>query len=210
MVHTRFTSFLLGLLFVMHALRNSSAYSHPGEEGLEATRKNVGVQKGLLDGVNTAGLRKIGLGGRKMAVHKVLMSKEIKEQDVTTSEISGKDSDASKKPLDCSQYEVNVQNNLNKLEPKSSKSASFRIPRSKPAQPQNSQDSKAASTKASLESSSRSDNKPASLETYHTSQRDHEARWLLQATKEIVNLMHKDYQGMGHRKPPINNHEPWH
>ncbi|KAL4652744.1 hypothetical protein ACB092_01G253700 [Castanea dentata] len=125
---------------------------------------------------------------------------------------AGKDSDASKKPLDCSQYKFifSHQNNLNKLEPKSSKSASFRIPRSKPAQPQNSQDSKAASTKASLESSSRSDNKPASLETYHTSQRDHEARWLLQATKEIVNLMHKDYQGMGRRKPPINNHEPWH
>nr|XP_023873121.1 uncharacterized protein LOC111985691 [Quercus suber] len=210
MVHTRFTSFLLGLLFVMHALRNSSAYSHPGEEGLEATRKNFGVQKGLLDGVDTAGLKKIGLGGRKMAVHKVLMSKEIEKQDVTTSEISGKDTDASKKPLDCSQYKVNVQNNLNKLEPKSSKSASFRIPRSKPAQPQNSQDSKAASTKASLESSSRSDNKPAYLETNHTSQRDHEARWLLQATKEIVNLMHKDYKGMGRRKPPINNHEPWH
>ncbi|XP_023873121.2 uncharacterized protein LOC111985691 [Quercus suber] len=210
MVHTRFTSFLLGLLFVMHALRNSSAYSHPGEEGLEATRKNFGVQKGLLDGVDTAGLKKIGLGGRKMAVHKVLMSKEIEKQHVTTSEISGKDTDASKKPLDCSQYKVNVQNNLNKLEPKSSKSASFRIPRSKPAQPQNSQDSKAASTKASLESSSRSDNKPAYLETNHTSQRDHEARWLLQATKEIVNLMHKDYKGMGRRKPPINNHEPWH
>nr|POE98016.1 hypothetical protein CFP56_72911 [Quercus suber] len=191
----------------MHALRNSSAYSHPGEEGLEATRKNFGVQKGLLDGVNTAGLKKIGLGGRKMAVHKVLMSKEIEKQDVTTSEISGATHFDGNSDLE---VKGDFKNNLNKLEPKSSKSASFRIPRSKPAQPQNSQDSKAASTKASLESSSRSDNKPAYLETNHTSQRDHEARWLLQATKEIVNLMHKDYKGMGRRKPPINNHEPWH
>nr|POE84998.1 hypothetical protein CFP56_63876 [Quercus suber] len=191
----------------MHALRNSSAYSHPGEEGLEATRKNFGVQKGLLDGVDTAGLKKIGLGGRKMAVHKVLMSKEIEKQDVTTSEISGATHFDGNSDLE---VKGDFKNNLNKLEPKSSKSASFRIPRSKPAQPQNSQDSKAASTKASLESSSRSDNKPAYLETNHTSQRDHEARWLLQATKEIVNLMHKDYKGMGRRKPPINNHEPWH
>lgn len=37
-----------------------------------------------------------------------------------------------------------------------------------------------------------------------------EARILLDATREIVNLMHKDYRGMGRRKPPINNHEPWH
>lgn len=26
--------------------------------------------------------------------------------------------------------------------------------------------------------------------------------------EEIVNLIHRDYKGMGHRKPPINNHEP--
>ncbi|GMY12816.1 hypothetical protein FCV25MIE_08055 [Fagus crenata] len=124
---------------------------------------------------------------------------------------AGEDSNASKKSLDRSQYKVNVQNNLNMLEPKASKFASFgSIPRSKPAQLQNtnskhSQDSKAVPTKASLE---RSD-KPASQEKYDSSERD-EARRLLEATKEIVNLMHKDYKGTAHRKPPINNHEPSH
>ncbi|KAK0584903.1 hypothetical protein LWI29_020644 [Acer saccharum] len=39
-----------------------------------------------------------------------------------------------------------------------------------------------------------------------------EAERLLIETKKIVNLMHKDYKGMDkpRRKPPINNHEPWH
>ncbi|KAF3443983.1 hypothetical protein FNV43_RR13673 [Rhamnella rubrinervis] len=37
-----------------------------------------------------------------------------------------------------------------------------------------------------------------------------ETRSLMEAAKEIVNLMHKDYKGMGRRKPPINNHEPKH
>ncbi|EXB77636.1 hypothetical protein L484_018152 [Morus notabilis] len=37
-----------------------------------------------------------------------------------------------------------------------------------------------------------------------------ETRRLLEAAKEIVSLMHKDYKGMGRRKPPINNHEPSH
>lgn len=41
------------------------------------------------------------------------------------------------------------------------------------------------------------------------SQKD-ETRSLLEAAKEIVNLMHKDYKGMGRRKPPINNDEPRH
>lgn len=47
------------------------------------------------------------------------------------------------------------------------------------------------------------------------SQVDEETRRLLEAEREIVNLMHKDYKGsagrsMGRRKPPINNHEPQH
>ncbi|KAB1211408.1 hypothetical protein CJ030_MR6G021402 [Morella rubra] len=85
----KLTSFLLGLLFFMHALRVSSAYANQGEEGLARRGTNGGVSKGLLDG---AGLRKIGLGGRKMVVQKVLR-KEIERQDTlngkAASEISG-------------------------------------------------------------------------------------------------------------------------
>jgi hypothetical protein len=47
MVHIRFTSFVLGLLFVMHALRVSSAYAHHGgdQEGVVVKGKEVAVQK---------------------------------------------------------------------------------------------------------------------------------------------------------------------
>lgn len=53
------------------------------------------------------------------------------------------------------------------------------------------------------------------LEPVKPSKVDEETRRLLEAEREIVNLMHKDYKGsagrsMGRRKPPINNHEPQH
>lgn len=45
----KLTSFLLGLLFFMHALRVSSAYANQGEEGLARRGTNGGVSKvGLL------------------------------------------------------------------------------------------------------------------------------------------------------------------
>ncbi|KAB1211409.1 hypothetical protein CJ030_MR6G021401 [Morella rubra] len=104
---------------------------------------------------------------------------------------------------------------MNILRPKSSNAASMGIPRSEPAQLPNtktehSQDSKAVTTKASsLGSSSRSD-KAVSQETYRTSQIDETRRFLIQATKEMVNLMNKDYGGMARRNPPHHNYEPWH
>lgn len=75
------------------------------------------------------------------------------------------------------------------------KPSSFGIPKHTKAEP------------ASLESSTSATDNCEVVE--ETSQKD-EARSLLEAAKEIVNLMHKDYKGMGRRKPPINNHEPEH
>ncbi|XP_041002519.1 uncharacterized protein LOC121248197 isoform X2 [Juglans microcarpa x Juglans regia] len=236
MVYLRFTSFvLIGLLFVMHALGDSSACTHQAghEEGLAvaAKGKNVAVPKGvlLLDGGNAFGLRNIGFGaGRKMAEQKVL-SKEIEVEDRvngagTTSEISGKDSNASKNSPGRSSQDQKVSNDQSnkKTLPKASKSAGLGSPRSKltahfpNTKPERTQDSKAVPTKASLGSSSRSDKPIFSQETHHDQttasdhQRDIETQRLLEATKEIVSLMHKDYGKMARRPPPSNNHEPWH
>ncbi|KAF5457592.1 hypothetical protein F2P56_021682 [Juglans regia] len=235
MVHLRFTSFVLGLLFVMPALSESSAYAQQGEDQgyFAAKENNVAVPKGVLprDGVNAAdGLGKIWHGGRKlMAVQKVLLSEEIEREDHglngRTSEISGEDSNASdsSRPGGLSQDKLNAQNNMNMPRPKSSKSASLGIPRStiKPAQfPNTNRDqqyyreySKAvlSNKAASLGSSSRSYKTVSDhQEIYDTSlQIRDETQRLLEATKEIVNLMHKDYGKMARRKPPTNNHDPW-
>ncbi|KAF5480115.1 hypothetical protein F2P56_000884 [Juglans regia] len=237
MVYLRFTSFvLIGLLFVMHALGDSSTCTHQAghdQEGLAvaAKGKNVAVPKGvlLLDRGNAFCLRNIGFGaGRKMAEQKVL-SKEIEVEDRvngagTTSEISGKDSNASKNSPGRSSQDHRVsddQSNKNTL-PKASKSAGLGSPRSKlltahfpNTKPERTQDSKAEPTKASLGSSSRSDKPIFSQETHHdqTTASDHqrdETQRLIEATKEIVSLMHKDYGKMARRPPPSNNHEPWH
>ncbi|XVF81794.1 hypothetical protein PTKIN_Ptkin15bG0185100 [Pterospermum kingtungense] len=37
-----------------------------------------------------------------------------------------------------------------------------------------------------------------------------ESKMLLEAAKEIVSLIHKDYKGADRRKPPINNNVPRH
>lgn len=97
-----------------------------------------------------------------------------------------------------------TQKNMNMSRPKASKSGSLGIPRSTTAQLPNTnkEQSHDQDSKASLGSSSRSD-KTVSRETYETQR-------LLEATKEIVNLMHKDYKGMARRSPPIHNQEPWH
>ncbi|XVF81795.1 hypothetical protein PTKIN_Ptkin15bG0185200 [Pterospermum kingtungense] len=64
MLHVRFTAFVLGLLFVLHALKSCSVHAHQGEEtvGEEAV---VSVQKEFL----------AAFGGRKMGGHEV--SEEI-------------------------------------------------------------------------------------------------------------------------------------
>ncbi|KAM6572934.1 hypothetical protein CsatA_017014 [Cannabis sativa] len=49
-----------------------------------------------------------------------------------------------------------------------------------------------------------------SQQTLNSQEATDETRRLIEAAKEIVSLMHKDYKGMGRRKPPINNHEPSH
>lgn len=73
----------------------------------------------------------------------------------------------------------------------------------------NSKDSKALPTKTSLESPSRAeiDQEPQGSATDLKS----EMQRLLDATREMVNLMNKDYTTRPPiRKPPINNKEPVH
>lgn len=73
----------------------------------------------------------------------------------------------------------------------------------KPEQPQDS------TTLPSLKGSPRSDN-GVSQELDNADDQIIDSQRLLVATKEIVNLMNKDYRGMPRRKPPINNNEPQH
>ncbi|XVE72265.1 hypothetical protein DITRI_Ditri11bG0025700 [Diplodiscus trichospermus] len=103
----------------------------------------------------------------------------------------------------------------NKLQSKTRDFAGLGIPRSdKPFHVENSiqfEESKVMPPKASLEShSSRSDD-PMTEEPLVIGN-GVELKRLLEAAKEIVNLMNKDYKGSNRprRKPPINNHIPRH
>ncbi|KAJ0043237.1 hypothetical protein Pint_18911 [Pistacia integerrima] len=93
-----------------------------------------------------------------------------------------------------------------KTETLNAEPAAVLLSNSKPIQ---SQDSKTLRTKASLKGSPRSDNE-VSQELDDTDDQTVDTQRLLVATKEIVNLMNKDYRGMPRRKPPINNDEPRH
>ncbi|XP_048230667.1 uncharacterized protein LOC8276098 isoform X2 [Ricinus communis] len=228
MVHIRFMRSVLGLLFLLNALRGPYSYAHPHqdwkfeESKLVVDEDNVvSAQKGFLDGLSTTSARKIGFGGRKMVVHhEVMMGKEIEKAD-----ISGKENNGFVKDLQGSQDQYFNHQNMNNLK----KSASLGTPKSEatvqlsntsPNPKHTTQSSKKLPTKASLKSHSRSEKL---LSDHHHHHHHHhqesqvtnpkgETQRLLEATKEIVNLMNKDYKGMDRprRKPPINNHVPIH
>ncbi|PQQ07107.1 uncharacterized protein Pyn_37469 [Prunus yedoensis var. nudiflora] len=231
------TSFMLGLLFVMHALGHFTTAAHAlqGKEELSMTGKLVilsGHKEPNADGVSIAGSRMIGLGGRKMAAHKVLRKLEPARPasqlngETTSSKNSGatrssegncdfegkgdlnvkcKDSKASSNSYGEPQNIMNQQADIKILEPTTLKASanSFGIPRV--LKPKHSQDSK---TKQPIIRAHQKAINYDDTDDHH--KLTDEARRLLKATREIVNLMHKDYHGMGRRKPPINNHEPQH
>ncbi|KAM2143781.1 hypothetical protein ACFX1R_047536 [Malus domestica] len=208
------TSLVVGLLFFMHALGQfSTAHAHQGKGDISVTGKHAvspDQQEPNVDGISIAGSRLIGLGGRKMVAHKVLRKLEparpagqLNEEASTTSKNSGKDnSKASSNSHGKPQNRLNQQDDMKILELttlKSTSAGSLEIPRD--LKPNHSQDfkTKQPTTKA-----------PKTI--CYDEKDDHkltdEARRLLKATREIVNLMHKDYQRMGSRKPPIHNFEP--
>uniref|UniRef100_A0A6N2L2Z0 Uncharacterized protein n=1 Tax=Salix viminalis TaxID=40686 RepID=A0A6N2L2Z0_SALVM len=129
---------------------------------------------------------------------------------------SGKEKNASDKSLEGSKDQLN---NNNKKDKNSSerKTLSGRLgaPRTESVHlpnPELAQEySKALLTKTSLESLSRAADmgqEPKGSSTHPKG----EMQRLIDATVEIVNLMHKDYAGHGRpsRKPPVNNEDPIH
>ncbi|XP_031282234.1 uncharacterized protein LOC116140797 [Pistacia vera] len=206
MMHFRFLSIILGLLLVM-----ASVLAHQDDKatgnGLLASSQGyiVSSREELVHGVASINMRKLRLQGRKMAEHKVSGEKFEKDDDAQqrkNSEISGKSCEASKKSLERSHHRADDQ----KTKTLNSEPAAVLLSNSKPIQ---SQDSKTLRTKASLKGSPRSDNE-VSQELDDTDDQTVDTQRLLVATKEIVNLMNKDYRGMPRRKPPINNDEPRH
>ncbi|KAI5591698.1 hypothetical protein POPTR_004G112600v4 [Populus trichocarpa] len=221
MVYKRFLGLALGLLFVMNAIWGSCAYDyHDGEmkkKEIVGFGENtvLSVDKELiLSGFSTASTRKMGLGGRKMAVQKESRRETEKEQGLhgqASEDNSGKKNNALDKSLVGSQDQINNQKDMSNLE-RETLSARLGTPRTDQTvhlPKSNSKDSKALPTKTSLESPSRADidQEPQGSATDLKS----EMQRLLDATREMVNLMNKDYTiKPPKRKPPINNKEPIH
>ncbi|KAL3568155.1 hypothetical protein D5086_030806 [Populus alba] len=225
MVYKRFLVIVLELLYVMNAMWGSYAHDHQDWEMnkyelLRPEEIDVPAHKELNGFSSTASTRKMALGGRKMAVQKVTRREIEKEQGLhggAPEDNSGNEKNALDKSLGGSkdQLNTNKQKDMNNLERKTL-SARLGTPRTETvnlpkSDPELSQDSKALPTKTSLESRpSRSDmdQEPQGSSTLPKG----EMQRLLDATKEIVNLMHKDYSGHARpgRKPPINNKVPIH
>ncbi|KAJ6926730.1 hypothetical protein NC651_010976 [Populus alba x Populus x berolinensis] len=221
MVYKRFLGLALGLLFVMNAVWGSCAYAyHDGEmkkKEIVGFGENtvLSVDKELLSGFSTASTRKMGLGGRKMAVQKESRRETEKEQGLhgkASEDNSGKKNNALDKSLIGSQDQINnQQKDMSNLE-RETLSARLGIPRTDQTvhlPKSNSKDSKALPTKTSLESPSMADidQEPQGSATADPKS---EMQRLLDATREMVNLMNKDYSTRPIRKPPINNKEPIH
>ncbi|KAF9663892.1 hypothetical protein SADUNF_Sadunf17G0099300 [Salix dunnii] len=130
---------------------------------------------------------------------------------------SGKEKNALDKSLEGSKDQLN-NNNKKDMNNSERKTLSGRLgaPRTKTvhlpkSEPELARDSKVLPTKTSLESLSRAADmgqEPKGSSTHPKG----EMQRLLDATVEIVNLMHKDYSAHGRpgRKPPVNNEDPIH
>ncbi|KAF2313712.1 hypothetical protein GH714_012828 [Hevea brasiliensis] len=199
-----FIRLVLGLLFVVNAPRDYS-YAHAHQEEWEMDKDKLVVredimssQKELVDAVTTTSTRKLGFGGRKMVAHEGLMRRKFEKEQSTIQEGASED----------------ISEEHEQFEAKDTKVRQLGSPRSEPVHLPNTnakhfhQDSKKLPTNASLENLSRSD-KLLSHQPQATVPKS-ETQRLLEATKEIVNLMARDYKGMARRKPPINNHVPIH
>ncbi|KAJ7000739.1 hypothetical protein NC653_011251 [Populus alba x Populus x berolinensis] len=221
MVYKRFLGLALGLLFVMNAIWGSCAYDyHDGEmkkkEIVGFGENTVSVDKELLSGFSTASTRKMGLGGRKMAVQEESRRETEKEQGrlrgKASEDNSGKKNNALDKSLIGSQDQINNQQKDTSNLERETLSARLGTPRTDQTvhlPKSNSMDSKALPTKTSLESPSMADidQEPQGSATADPKS---EMQRLLDATREMVNLMNKDYSTRPIRKPPINNNEPIH
>ncbi|GFZ19023.1 hypothetical protein Acr_27g0007620 [Actinidia rufa] len=226
MVPTRLASLVLCLLYLLHALRDSSAYAHQTSEmhgnGQILTGENVAsFQKETVEDVRVATTRKVKLGGRKMEA----VSRRESEKEGETSVISGATHDFARQCNELEGKQDYLNEKLVLRDKRKDRNASKRVGRSqdqhnspmletktlKPVHfPSTNphghfQASNAVPTKATLNNSSKS-NTQVSQEP---AQKD-ESQRLVDAAEEIANLMRKDYKddGKPRHKPPINNHKP--
>ncbi|KAJ6369814.1 hypothetical protein OIU76_028127 [Salix suchowensis] len=226
MVYKRFLVIVLGLLYVMNAIWGSYAdhdhrdwemnkYEQLGPEEIDLPAHKE------LDGFSsTASTRKMALGRRKMAVQKVARREIEKDQQGlhggVSEDNSGKEKNASDKSLEGSKDQLNNNNKKDKNNSeRKTLSARLGAPRTESVHlpnPELAQDSKALPTKTSLESLSRAADMGQEPKGSSTTHPKGEMQRLIDATVEIVNLMHKDYSGHGRpaRKPPVNNEDPIH
>ncbi|KAJ4972668.1 hypothetical protein NE237_005842 [Protea cynaroides] len=227
MVLLRSACLVLGLLISSLTLRETVVHAQQATDMAMVTNGNengivnvdaVFVSKELFRGVpaTAATTGKKRLGGRKLVEGNVLMEEEA--VNGKTPKISGKDTNASKKPFGTSQKYMNDQKSGNLLKRKALNSEhSGRkqnlgsevadLPDTVASQLR-SQDSEAVPFCGSLECFSTS--RKLVLAEFHDHFRKTESKKLLEAAKHIVSLIHKDYSGMNgpRSSPPINNHEP--
>ncbi|KAK7340720.1 hypothetical protein VNO77_21431 [Canavalia gladiata] len=210
---TVLSSLLLGYLLVITVQGDSSARVVPAGEKGNKNKLEVFAQKEPFERSGAGHMRKLGLGGKKFSTHEVMTSvdsKNGKEADGGgTSKISGKENDGLKKSFGNSREQKNDHQKLVIMGPKEYlKFTKFVIPRSISTSTNTkcSGDCNPMPIKSSLGSSS-SFAQEISEEPQGTAQKD-ESQRLVDAAKEIANLIYKDYKGRPTHRPPINNHEP--
>ncbi|XP_021738858.1 uncharacterized protein LOC110705334 [Chenopodium quinoa] len=185
LVSLRLTSLILAVFLLMHALRNSLAHAHQAKVSNALSRQNhVFARKELVDAnKHVEKARKGGMvGGRKM----MITHHEVQEDDhhmVTMKK---------------NQTPVFSGNDQERNALKINSSLKFHDK---------------SHNKLEKKATQSNTNKAKTTQDYDTkAKKDDESKRLLDVTKEIMKLMHRDYRGRGRpkRRPPINNHNPRH
>ncbi|XP_021736807.1 uncharacterized protein LOC110703325 [Chenopodium quinoa] len=183
-VSLRLTSLILAVFLLMHALRNSLAHAHQAKVSNALLRKNqVFARKELGESNNhVEKARKEAMVGGRKMM---ITHHEVQEDDHMAT--------TKKNPTPVLSGNDQERNAL-----KINSSVRF-----------HDKSHNKLEKKATLSNT----NKAKTTQDYYTkAKKDDESKRLLEAAKEIMKLMHKDYRGRGRpkRRPPINNHNPRH
>ncbi|GMQ11075.1 hypothetical protein CsSME_00053843 [Camellia sinensis var. sinensis] len=225
MVSIRFSSFVLGILFIFLALRDSVAYNHKAKEEMimvvtdgnafmaighspsTLEKENIYVLPSAVVEVNNG-----KLGGRKM-MEKMVLGKEMvkREEGMKIGEapkISGRNMNVPK-PLGTSQGHMHHQNDASLLKPKQlgSNRLGNSVKESVDLHKPNTLCSQDSEGDTSKDRSACSMPK-VSKELVDSFQNLQSQKLLDETSSGIVNLMNRDYPGAGN--PPHNNYEPLH
>ncbi|CAO2817324.1 unnamed protein product [Amaranthus hypochondriacus] len=201
MISLKLTSLILAVFLLLHALRNSLAHAHQAKVANILSRKNLVFSMKEVGAKNQ--VTKTSIGGRKMMITHKNKEHDDDQRVMKNPTTSGYGSMKLNEAYSTTDYHGYDQERSNALKDSSMVLHDVSHNKVEKAFP-NPRNSKPTSSNSIKEKITQDNETRAKKED--------ESKRLLEATKEIMKLMNRDYGGRNKpkRRTPINNNNPKH